>query len=131
MRFLRYWEDRDFWRWRWQRVSGGSKLLLVVGLAALTGLGGYIAAQGLAEATDTTAAFVPPTAQVVTVQRILAGEDGGSTVVKTVTLPGKTRDRVVTDSETQTVVRGKTVVRGRPWCSRLQSPRSSPAQRRR
>ena len=89
MRFLRYWKDPDFWRWRWQRVSGGSKLLLVVGLAALTGLGGYIAAQGLAEATDTTAAFVPPTAQVVTVQRILAGEDGGSTVVKTVTLPGR------------------------------------------
>jgi hypothetical protein len=105
MRFLRNWNDADFWRWQWERISFGTKLLLVVGVGLICGLGGFTAAKGLAEAADTAAAFAPPTGQVVTVQRILVGEDDGDTVVRTVTLPAKIRDRVITDSQTQTVTR--------------------------
>jgi len=109
MRFLRYWKDPAYWSWRWQRVSVGTKLLLGVGLAVMCGLGGYTAAKGLADATETTAAFVPPTQQVVTVQRTVVRRAGGETVVKTVKLQSPSHERVVTNSRTRTILQPKTV----------------------
>ena len=109
MRFLRYWKDPAYWSWRWQRVSIGTKLLLGLGFAIMCGLGGYTAAKGLADAAETTAAFVPPTQQVVTVQQTVVRRAGGESVVKTVTLQTQGHDRVVTNSRTRTVVEPETV----------------------
>ena len=125
MRFLRYWNNPDFWRWQWQRISFGAKLFVVVGLAVAIGLGGYIAAQGLAAAIDDPAAFAPPRQEVVTVQETVVRRAGGETVVKSVTLPGPTASRGITDSQTQTVLRGK------PWYAPSRSPRPSPLPSRR
>src|SRR4051794_22022309 len=69
--FFRYWRDPGYWRWRWGRASDGAKVTLGVLLAVLVGLGGFYTAQGLAGATDSTAAYVPPAQKVVTVQRTL------------------------------------------------------------
>jgi len=120
--FLRYGYRPDYWRWRWQRVSDVGKVGVAVMIALLLGLGGYVAAKGLAGANDTTAAYVPPTPRAVkvatvhrTVVRRSKGKDQVVTQVQTVAIasPGttvpetvvvqRTTQRVITDSRDRTV----------------------------
>jgi len=110
--FLRYWRDPGYWRWRWNRVGGGAKLLLAVGLGLLVGAAGYATARTASEKTQ-TAAFEPPRANVVTVigdlrDRTVIAEAVPRTVATTVTLQGDTPAPVV---QTETVVQPQTVER--------------------
>ena len=135
---LRYWRDAGYWRWRWQRASDGTRLVPLVLLACLVGVGGYLTA-GLAGSAETTASFVPPTHNVVTVQRTVVHRVKGTarvvtevqrvpvrtssgqrvvtlagreqTVVREVTVQRPGRDRFVTRPRTRTVLQSQTVER--------------------
>ena len=113
--FLRYWRDPDYWRWRWGRVGEGARFGLVLLLASLIGLGGYYTAV-VAGSGDTTAAYVPPTQKVVTVQRTvihpIEGKTRVETELQTVSVPSSSGAQVVTVPGTeQTVIEQVTVNR--------------------
>ena len=92
--FLRYWRDPDYWRWRWGRVGEGARLGLVLLLAGLIGLGGYYTAV-VAGSGDTTAAYMPPTQKLVTVQQTVIHRVNGTarvvTEVRRVAVPSLAR----------------------------------------
>jgi hypothetical protein len=129
------WREPGFWSWWWREVvRSDAKVALVICLALVLGLAGYVSAEALSSATRTAAVVesqrvttlqqtvvrsvtrereVPvtrATTDVVTVAgspRTVVVPAQGSTV--TVQQPGL--ERVVTDALTQTVVASKTVDR--------------------
>src|SRR4051812_3867250 len=113
--FFRYWRDPGYWRWRWDRVGGGAKLLLALALGLLVGAAGYATARTASEKTQ-AAAFEPPRVNVVTVKRTIidlrdqtvTAKATPRTVAATVTLQGDTPAPVV---QTETVVQPQTVER--------------------
>ena len=135
--FLRYWRDPDYWRWRWERVGPIARFGLVLLVASLIGLGGYYTAV-VAGSGDNSAAYVPPTQKLVTVQQTVIHRVKGTARVvtevrkvadpspnaqvvtvageRTVTLPGTGRTviegtTVESPGHTQTVVQSQTIER--------------------
>ena len=105
--FLRYWHDPGYWRWRWDKITGGTRAGLVVMLALSFGLGGYYTAAVLADSTEPTAAHVSPTQKIVTRVQTVAVSAPGQTVTEQVTVQQAGRERGVTNR--QTVVQSQTV----------------------
>lgn len=85
-----YWRDPGYWRWLWHHRAGTQIKLVLVFLAALAlGIAGYLGARGLDASKDAAAL---PTDRVVTVIRKTHGSAAAKVVTKseTVTRPGKT-----------------------------------------
>ena len=108
--FFRYWKDPDYWLWRWDRMSDGAGVGIVVALAFLVALGGYMTANVLADSTDPTAASATQKVVVTRVQTVAVSAPG-QTVMREVTVQQAGRERVVTSRQTQTVVQSRTVER--------------------
>jgi hypothetical protein len=103
MRSLSFLFDPQYWRWRWSRIGSDAKVLALLVLAAAVGAAGYFSAKGLAGASETNGAYVPPTPRVVT-------------VVQTRSRPG----RVVTQLQPVTEVQRRTVTAFAPAQTVLQ-----------
>ena len=115
--FLRYWRDPGYWRWRWGQVGEGARFGLVLLLAGLIGLGGYYTAV-VAGSGDTTAAYMPPTQKLVTVQQTVIHRVNGAakvvTEVRRVAVPSPS-ERAVTVTGERTITlpgTGRTVIKG-------------------
>jgi hypothetical protein len=120
---LRYWLSPNYLRWRWQRTGSVIKTLILVLLALLVGLGGYVTAVMASGSTaNTTAAYVPPTQELVTVQRTVVHRVKGTgrvvTQVKKVAVPASPRERVVTLQGNGTTVVDEVTVQ-RPGVDRV------------
>ena len=118
-----YWMDPRYWRWRWARATSATKLSLLLPVAALFCVAGYLSAKGLAGATQATVAYTPPVpasqdsgsvpstvarsrqgqARDVTPvrQQTAAPSVATQTVVQTVAVPSPGRERIVTVTDSE------------------------------
>jgi hypothetical protein len=85
--------DPEYWRWRWSRIDTDAKVVAFVVLAAAVGAAGYLSAKGIAGASETTGAYVPPSSGVVTVVQTRSSQGRVVTHLRPVT---EIRRRTVT-----------------------------------
>jgi hypothetical protein len=135
-----YWRDPGYWRWLWrERVSGQTKGAIAVMVAVAFGIAGYLSAERLAATEEAatfttqrvvtvvrkTGAYTPPAVATKTITQpgetdvVTVRRDGrtvvvrtpGETVTEALTVRGPVQERVVTDTQTNTVLRTETVDR--------------------